>query len=195
MIQDLDETLKQLLVQKASIKAESINFEMPFKDGGGAFPPPTINLFLYDLRENHELRSNERFLSRNFENGKVNGNETRAPIFIDLTYMITAWMSDASEEHKFLGLILKTLLQFPVLPKEVLQGEIAKQTRPLRAWIAQPEKTPNVWDFWGAMDGRLKAGISYVVTLAVEPFPPEAVGLVTEKVLTFELYKSSVIQS
>jgi hypothetical protein len=57
------------------------------------------------------------------------------------------------------------------------------QPLPLRAWIAQPERTPNVWDFWGALDGRLKVGISYSVTVALEPYPSEEVGLAVQKVL------------
>ena len=55
-----------------------------------------------------------------------------------------------------------------------------------KAWVSQPERTPNAWDFWGALDGRMKAGISYMVTIAVEPFAPVEVRLVTEKVLKVE---------
>jgi hypothetical protein len=187
MIHDLDDTLKELLVQKVPIDATKVDikFEMPDKEWAKGVPKPTINLFLYDIRENHELRSNERYLSREGANGSV----TRAPARVDLTYLITAWTSDVVDEHKLLGDLLKTLLRYPILPAEVLKGQIVNQSLPLRAWIAQPDRTPNVWDFWGALDGRLKAGISYVVTLAVEPFPPEAVGLVTEKVLIFESMK------
>jgi hypothetical protein len=184
MIHDLDETLKELLVQKVPIDttATDIKFEMPEKDWPASPPKPLVNLFLYDLRENHEARSNEQYLSRNGANGTL----TRAPARVDLTYLITVWTSDVSDEHRLLGKILTTLLRYPVLPEQVLKGEMQNQPLPLRAWIAQPEKTPNVWDFWGALDGRLKAGISYVVTLAISPFPPEGVGLVAEKVLTFK---------
>jgi hypothetical protein len=144
---------------------------------------PTINIFLYDIRENHELRSNERYLSRS----GASGTETRAPARVDVTYLISVWTTDVSDEHRLLGGLLTTLLRYPVLPKEVMKGSMASQSFPLRAWIAQPDRTPNVWDFWGGLDGRLKAGISYVVTLAVSPFEAEEVGLVTEKVLKLTL--------
>ena len=100
--------------------------------------------------------------------------------------LITVWTTDIADEHQLLGNILQTLLSYPVLPTEVLKGQIANQSLPLRAWVSQPERTPNAWDFWGALDGRMKAGISYMVTIAVEPFAPVEVRLVTEKVLKVE---------
>jgi hypothetical protein len=101
MIHDLDETLKELLVQKVPLDSAvvDIKFETPTKEWVMAVSKPTVNLFLYDLRENHELRSNEHYLSRN----GARGIETRAPARIDLTYLITAWTSDVSDEHKLLG--------------------------------------------------------------------------------------------
>jgi hypothetical protein len=185
MIQDLDDTLKELLVQKVPLDPNAINikFEVPNKDDWNPKPTkPTINCFLYDIRENQELRSNERYLTRN----GTTGTEEIAPTRIDLSYLITVWTTDVADEHQLLGNILKTLLSYPVLPKEVLKGQIVNQSLPLRAWVSQPERTPNAWDFWGALDGRMKAGISYMVTIAVEPFALVEVRLVTEKVLKVE---------
>lgn len=181
MIQDLDDTIKELLVQKVPIDISTveINFAMPTKEWIAGVTKPTVNIFLYDLRENHELRSNEEYLSRN----STTGTGMRSPVRIDMTYLITVWSSDVSDEHRLLGKVLTALLRYPVLPPEVLKGSLASQDFPLRAWIAQPDRTPNVWDFWGGIDGKLKAGISYVVTLALSPFEPEEFGLVTEKVV------------
>lgn len=184
MIQDLDDTIKELLLQKAGIDpaAIDISFEMPGKEWAAGISKPTINAFLYDLRENHELRSNDVQLARN---GAV-GTQTKPPARVDATYFISVWTTDVSDEHRLLGGVLTALLKYPTLPEEVLKGSAASQPFPLHAWIAQPDRTPNVWDFWGGLDGRLKAGISYVVTLALSPNEPELVGLATEKVLNFK---------
>ncbi|NJP11950.1 MAG: DUF4255 domain-containing protein [Leptolyngbyaceae cyanobacterium RU_5_1] len=183
MIQDLDETLRELLVQKVPIDSGAIDikFEMPSKDWETKLQKPTINVFLYDVRENHELRSNEQFLARN---GAI-ATETAAPIRMDLSYLITVWTKEIADEHRLLGTILKTLLRYPILPADVLRGEMVNQSLPLRAWITQPDRTPNAWDFWGALDGRLKASFSYLVTVGVEPIAPVEVGLVTEQVIKF----------
>ncbi len=184
MIQDIDDSVKELLVQKVpiDIAAVDIKFEMPSGDWATGVSRPTLNLFLYDMRENHELRNNQRYLQRS---GSA-ATERRAPVRVDFTYLITAWTADVSDEHQLLGRVLLALLRYPLLPNEVLKGAMQTQPLPLQAWIAQPERTPNAWDFWGSLDGRLKAGISYVVTASLEPHPAEEVGLVTEQVITFE---------
>lgn len=184
MIQDLDDTIKELLIQKVPVDTATvdISFEMPSKEWAAGVTKPTINIFLYDVRENHELRSNEHYLSRS---GAV-GTESKAPARVDATYFISVWTTEVSDEHRLLGDVLTTLLKHPVIPSEVLQASMASQAFPLRAWIAQPDRTPNVWDFWSGLDGTLKAGISYVVTIALSPGEADEVGLVTEKVITIK---------
>lgn len=198
MIQDLDDTLKELLVKKVPIDLATIDikFEMPDKDWESKLSAkPTINLYLYDIRENQELRSNERFLARD----GTTGTETVAPTRIDFAYLITTWTKEIADEHRLLGRVLKTLLQYPSLPADVLKGEMANQSMagqplPLRSWVAQPEKTPNAWDFWGAIDGRVKASLSYLVTVAVQPFAPIEVDLVKADGVKTELYQATAKQ-
>ena len=62
MLDDLDMTLEQLLKKElpaAIVSQVTITFDTP----DGKFPPqsvtlPAVDLFLYDVRENRELRSN-----------------------------------------------------------------------------------------------------------------------------------------
>ncbi len=181
MIQDLDESIKKLLVQKVPLDELSIDitFEIPANEWAAAVTKPTVNCFLYDIRENRELRSNERYLTRNTQTA----SENRAPARIDLTYLISVWTNSVADEHQLLGSLLKTLLRFPVLPQEILQGEMASQPILPHAWIAFGDHTPNVWDFWGSFNGRLKASISYVVTIAVNTADSVDMSLVTQKVI------------
>jgi hypothetical protein len=181
VIDDLDDSLRELLIQSVPLDPASVDigFDMPGKDWAAALTKPAVNLFLYDIRENHDLRSNERFITRN----PTSASEARAPARMDLTYLVSAWAAQMDDEHKLLGNVLRALLANPLLPTAVLKGTMAGQPYPLHAWIAQPERTPNAWDFWGGLDGRLKAGISYVVTVALETAQPVEVELVTEKVL------------
>ena len=68
MIQDLDKTLEELLkreLPKAIVGQVALSFAAP----DDQFPPPAvklpaIDLFLYDVRENRDLRSNEWLVER-----------------------------------------------------------------------------------------------------------------------------------
>jgi hypothetical protein len=187
VIHDVDDTLKELLVQKVPIDTAliDIRFEMPNREWSATVTKPTINLYLYDVRENHELRSSQRTLTRTDDTATVR----HAPVRVDLSYMITAWTIDPtniSDEHQLLGRVLATLLQFPLLPPEVLKGAVQTQPVPVRAWIAQPERLPNPWEFWGHLDHGMKAGLNFVLTTSFEPYPPEEVQLATQTVINLK---------
>ena len=183
MIDGLDDTLKGLLLRNLAAINPLISFATPDKEWTSTISGPTINLFLYDIRENIQLRSNEHYLAPH-DGG---WQHSIPPSRIDFTYLISVWtkkeQTDSSEsphirdEHMLLGKILSILLAHPILPEDVLQGDIKQQAKipggqlP-RAWIAQPEDTPKTWEFWGSNEWRLKAGIAYRVTLYVQPMLP-----------------------
>lgn len=185
MIQDLDDTLKELLVRKAPFDPAEVDikFEMPTREWSTAVSKPTINIYLYDVRENAELRSSERTRTR-IDDG--HGTELRPPVRVDLSYLISAWASDIADEHQLLGRILTTMLRFPFLPNDVLKGAMQTQPFPIRGWISLPERTPNSWDVWGHLEHRMKPSLSYVITAAFQPFEPEAVLLATQPVVEID---------
>lgn len=184
MIQDVDDTLRELLVQRVPIKTADIDikFDMPTKDWSATVTKPTVNLFLYDVRENHELRTSERPFTRTDRTGTL----TRAAVRVDLSYLISVWTTDISDEHQLLGRILTALVQFPQVPNEVLKGAMQSQPFPVHAWIAQPERLPNPWEFWGHMDHGMKAALNYVLTASVQPFAAEEVQLATRSVINLK---------
>jgi hypothetical protein len=184
VIHDVDDTLRELLVQKGAIDLDRIDirFELPNKEWAATVTKPTINLFLYQVRENHELRDNRVTFVRNGDTGV----QTRPPVRIDLSYLITAWTTDVADEHQLLGTVLTTLLQFPFVPEDVLKGSLQTQPLPLQAWIAQPDRVPNPWEFWGHVDHGMKAGLNLVLTMSVQPSPATDVPLVTQTVINLE---------
>jgi len=193
MINDLDETLAVLLKRELP-KGLAEQVHVSFGAPDDQFPPssvtlPAIDLFLYDIRENLELRSNEVYLDRHMDG---TATRTMAPVRIDASYLITAWPSqsvaDPSEdEHRLLGEVIRALLRYRTLPEEVLQGSLLDQDLPLPVIPLQPGRLQSLGEFWQALGGKPKAALNYTVTLAVDAAQPEVVGLVTEKVLEFRM--------
>jgi hypothetical protein len=168
MISGLDETIKQLLIKKGGIDPVDINitFETPDREWSASISKPTINLYLYDIRENHKLRGTEWAVSKD-----ENGNATRKknPSRIDISYLITVWTSDIMDEHRLLWHVLLTLFSFPQLPAELLPEEIINTKYPIRTAAAQPDGLfNNPADFWSALDNEIKPSIYYVVTLPLD---------------------------
>jgi hypothetical protein len=182
MIRDLDDTLQALLHTQAAPGSElasaDISFEIPDSDWRGTLTKLTVNCYLYDIRENRELRTHEPRVLRSAD-GKRAIRRT-PPVRVDCGYCITGWSPATSEsvleEHRLLSQVLAVLFRNPTLPAGVLQGSLATQIPPYPWLIAAPEGVKNPPEFWGALDQQLKPSLNYVVTLAfdLDPVVPEA---------------------
>jgi hypothetical protein len=65
--------------------------------------------------------------------------------------------------------VLLVLFRYPVLPEEILSGQLAGQKYPIKICVAQPDGLlNNPADFWTAMDNELKPSLNYVVTLPLD---------------------------
>jgi len=172
MIEALDETIKQLLIQKTPLNPAEvdISFDVPNREWSGAISKPTINVYLHDIRENLELRHNEWTTERN-EDGTI--TKVKLGGRYDLSYLITAWTNNVEDEHRLLWYVLATMVRYPYLSKDILQEPLKGQVHPIQTKVSQPEGIlRNAADVWTALDNQLKPVLTYVVTLGIEPHAP-----------------------
>jgi Pvc16 N-terminal domain len=187
MIDDIDATIAAMLsrpVPGGNPWGNNITFEVP----AGKFDPPpsSVNFFLYDIRENRELRGNG--LVENFESG---GELMQRPaaVRLDCTYLVTAWAGDIKSEHWVLGQLIRALLRFRSIPFELLQGSLVpgkmdRQDVPLPTTVLQPGNSPGLGELWHALGKQPRAAVHYTVTAAVYPFEASEIGpLVKETVI------------
>jgi hypothetical protein len=173
MIRDLDATIQAMLETLAPPGSEldgaDIAFDVPDAEWRASLSSLTVNCYLYDVRENLDLRTNERLIQRSDTGVPI--ALRRPPVRIDCTYCITAWSPATAEsvleEHRLLSQVLRLLLQNPTIPSGVLQGSLATQIPPFPRLIAAPDGIKNSPEFWGALDQQLKPSLSYTITLAM----------------------------
>lgn len=171
MIDDLDEALRQLLIRELPIRNGDVDvaFEQPKRDWSARLSRPTLNLFLYDLRENTKLRSSQPLWETVREPGGATV-QRRRPVRVDLRYLVTAWTSEAEDEHRLLTRVLLALFRFPHLPEEILPESLRGQPVPIPLQVAQAENLPNTSDVWSALENTLRAAVVLQVTLALDPY-------------------------
>lgn len=173
MIADLDRTLENLLNAELAIENGEIDvkFEQPTREWSARLSRPTINLFLYDMRENNVLRQHqwERVMQQNSA-GRNSVTQKRTPFRIDCLYMLTAWAPEIQDEHMMLAHAMMALFRHPTLPDQHFAGELKKQPFKLTAKLASHDKLTNPAELWGAMDNVMRPSISYMITLAMDPW-------------------------
>ena len=168
MLDDLDSSLEQLLtrelpdLQRSTETNVAISFDIPID----IKQKPAINLFLYDVRENLEMRSSEWSVQRR-ENGTA--FKKRPPARVDCSYLITAWASsdDPQQEHHLLGEVMKLLLRYRTLPEAILQGSLRGQERLPIAVGLRSSYLQSLGEFWQAIGGKPKVALNYTVTIGV----------------------------
>jgi hypothetical protein len=171
MIHDLDETLKQILVQKGKLSLGDIDivFDQPTGEWAATLNRPTVNFYLYDIRENLELRNTSQIVTERNVNGGT-GRRIHPPRRIDLSYLITVWARNPEDEHQLLWRILQTFMQLAgVIKLDLAVGLVREQPLDLPLRVALPsEAMRNLSDLWGVMENQLKPSINLVITAALD---------------------------
>ncbi|MFW6098301.1 MAG: Pvc16 family protein [Chloroflexota bacterium] len=176
MFADLDETLKQLLTAELPIKNGEIDvsFDQPKREWSARLTRPAVNFFLYDVKENATLRRHQWEQTGNGARANGNGaaafHKKRTPFRLDCFYMLTTWAAEAEDEHRLLARALHVLFRHPLLPQEYFVGQMQQQPYDVQALVARHDRLTNPAEIWSALDNEMRPSISYVVTLALDPW-------------------------
>jgi len=190
MLQELDATLAALLRAELPVQNVAISFASPDDQfPGSGVSLPAIGFFLYDVREDLNLRSPQWDLEQQ-QDGRF--TRTPPPVRVTCSYLITAWPSSSApdpshDEHRLLGEVMKVLLSHRTIPASYLTGELAGQQPPLPARIISDSHLQSLSEFWQAMGGRPKTTLHYAVTISVSALAPVDAGpAVKDRVLNFK---------
>ena len=171
MIADLDETIRQLLIAELPVKNGEIDisFDQPKREWSARLSRPSINFFLYDVRENPTLRQHgwERMAPVNGDNL---AHLKRTPFRVDCFYMLTTWAAEPDDEHRLLSRALMALFRFPILPGDRLVGSLQNPPFDIQTRLANHDKLTNPAEVWSSLDNELRPSISFIVTLALDPW-------------------------
>lgn len=186
------------------LRGKVIEFARPDKDYKPN-PQGSVCLFLYDIRENRELRSNEPLrVKRNGETAVG-----LPPKRVVCSYLVTAWPAEAVGkdlkaklsiddetavdlnllEHLLLSEVLQVLSRYPTIPESSLQGKLAapEQPMPLPMITAQAEGLANISEFWSAIGSNLRPSLNVKATISIQTSEPQPeTTAVTERVFRQE---------
>ena len=168
MIQDVDESLRALVKRDAlnGSKAD-VAFDAPTKDWSSRRNTPTVDLYLYDIREDLEQRE-VMWESIRDDSGFVTERRPPARRF-KLSYLVTAWTQRPEDEHRLLSSLLSCFLRNQTMPVDVITGSLVGARLPITLSIAlPPPQDRSISDVWSAMGGELKASLDLVVNAPFE---------------------------
>ena len=193
MFDDLDASLVQLIndapvAELPELRLADVSFVTP----ESTFSPaqPTVDLFLYEVRENRDKRDSRPIVERNGDRFTTRP----APLRTDCAYIVTTWATGApaatrvAAEHKLLGQALSWLSRFGALPDRYLQGGLGAPDRlyPPPTLVAQSDPNQNAGDFWVAMGIPPRPAFGLTVTVELSLGGPVSGDLVVTRLGVFE---------
>lgn len=176
MIQDLDESLRALVRREALNGSDvEISFDAPTKDWSARRNTPTVDLYLYDIREDLVRREVVWEPVRD-KTGRVTDRRP-PPRRFKLSYLVTAWTQRAEDEHRLLSGLLSCFLSNEFMPPDLLAGSLNGIDLPVLMTIAQPPPADrSLSDVWTALGGELKPSLDLVVIAPVIDVRAEVAG-------------------
>lgn len=178
MIKDLSLSLKALLSGEAplgsELKSATISLGAPNAAWRGHGSGLVLDVYLYQVTENRELRTTER---RVRPNGDGTVTVEQAPARVECAYVLSAWnfatggagtAEPEEQEQRLLGQALAVLMRNPVVPRNRLVG-LAAQSIDLPMVTAQPGTGIGTsGDYWGSFETYLRPTVDCRVTLALD---------------------------
>jgi hypothetical protein len=163
VIHDVDESIRALVRRELTPQGNvEVVFDAPTKEWASRRSAPTIDIYLYDIREDMRRRQLGRVDLRD-DNGHTVAHRL-PPRFFKLSYLLTAWTQRPEDEHRLLASLLECFLRNDAIPLDALVGELAEQdlALPLTLAIPPPEDRA-LSDVWSALGGELKPSLDLVV--------------------------------
>ncbi|MBT0772886.1 DUF4255 domain-containing protein [Kineosporia sp. J2-2] len=167
MIHEIDQSLKVLITGQALADGSAeVVFDAPSRDWAARRNSPTIDAYLYDIREEVSRRERGAAAVRD-PAGAVRARRLQ-PRWFRLSYLVTAWTREPEDEHRLLSMVLGCLLRNEILPPDTLPPSVAEITGTVPISVAVPAESRSIADIWSALGGELKPSLDVVV---VTPFP------------------------
>ena len=175
MIHEVDEALRSLVRSGPLAQDVEVAFDAPTREWAARRNAPTVNLYLYDIRE--DLRRRQRGTVDQRDEHRVVVARRPPARHIKLSYLVTAWTQRPEDEHRLLAELLAALLAHEALPAGVLGPELTAPGFPVPFTVALPPPEDRSFaDVWTALGGELKPSLDVVVTaplVAVDAAPTQ----------------------
>ena len=168
VIHEVDQALKALIRAEAFADTEiEVVFDAPTKDWASRRNSPTVDVYLYDIRE--DMRRRERGQINEYDGaGRVVGRHM-PPRHFKLSYLVTAWTQRPEDEHRLLSALLDCFLRHDALPTELLEQRLVDLQLPLPLSVGLPPPEDRAFaDVWSALGGELKPSLDVVITVPVD---------------------------
>lgn len=163
MISEVDQAL-EALVRREALNGSRVEvlFDAPTRDWVARRNAPTLDIYLYDIREDMARRQVVAEPVRDPATGLATAHRM-PPRRFRLSYLVTAWTQRPEDEHRLLSACLAAFVRSEIIPADLLSGSLAESPLPVILQVAGPVgQDRSIADVWSALGGELKPSLDLV---------------------------------
>lgn len=136
----------------------------------------TVNVFLYDIRENTEMRTQKSY-TQSYNRTATDVLMQPNPTYMDFSYIITAWTPESKDENSgneydsydLLSYLIEGLVGYSYIPAEFVRKMVQDKNPLPKLQFFHPLYLNSVSEFWTALKGNPRPVIHCTATIPVYP--------------------------
>ncbi len=162
----LHEVIARLVYEKGKLSPREVDvrFDAPRREFVQALTRPTLDFYLFDVRENTELRHSDPTSNRS--NGVPSFR--LPPRRFDLRFLVSALTTQVEDEQLLLWHALAVLLKHSTYPADVTPQSVASLEPTVSAQVRPPDEDDQIRELWSAFDVHPRPALVYVVTAPLD---------------------------
>jgi hypothetical protein len=167
VIAEVDEAIRALVRRDALGGTDvEVVFDAPTKEWAARRNAPTVNLYLYDIRE--DMRRRVRGQVNEYNERGIVVSRHLPPRHFRLSYLVTAWTQRPEDEHRLLAALLSCFVRHESVPDDLLAGPL-RLGLPVAVTVALPPPEDRSFaDVWSALGGELKPSLDVVISAPID---------------------------
>ena len=127
---------------------------------------PTLNLYVYDIRESRQLQHSGRKVDRRNPRNLQSANVGWNPNWFDVSMLLTAWDRTALGEHYLMSEALSLLLRHRSIEEQFLAPELRRYGNLSMSVALEPPI--EVGSLWSALNVPLRPALYLTVTVPID---------------------------
>jgi hypothetical protein len=174
IIKETSETLSRLLqdeFKRNGYKRVHIVEQAPKPDAiEGKLP--AVSVYLYQLSidpEGYDSSPHGELVEVPQDDGTIKEFFRRRRLWVRLDYLMSAWAQTPEDEQLLLGLIIRTMMENPELPRDKLKGQSFEDDFKLNVLLSARLDEGTLARFWGSLNQPVRPAVQAWTAIPIIP--------------------------
>src|SRR5580765_4788395 len=133
---------------------------------------PAVSVYLYQMSidpEGYDSTPHSELVEVPQEDGSIKEFFRRRRLWVRLDYLISAWAQTPEDEQLLLGLIIRTVMENPELPRDKLKGQSFEEDFRLAMTLSARLDEGTLARFWGSLNQPVRPAVQAWTAIPIIP--------------------------